>query len=78
MAYKHTNSKGKTYHLHTRSQPLKGGKTVNLHYFASAPNPQFVSDLPPTHEVTESPRTGLPMLKKKAQPAPPAEPKFPR
>lgn len=66
MAYSHTNSRGKTYHLHTRIQQLKGGRTVPLHYFASNPDPALVSDVPDTHEVTESPRTGLPMLKKKA------------
>jgi hypothetical protein len=65
MAYQHTNSKGKTYHLHARTNLVGAAKKpVTLHYFGGQPK-EGVCDLPPGHEVVESPRTGLPMLKKK-------------
>jgi hypothetical protein len=55
MAYSHKNSKGQTYWLHTR-----GGR---LFFFSK--NPEESIDLPETLTVTENPRTGLPMVKKK-------------
>jgi len=55
MPYSHTNSKGQTYHLHTR-----GGK---LFFFSKDPKDSI--DLPENLQVVENPRTGLPMVKKK-------------
>lgn len=67
--YQHTNSKGQTYHLHARTQKLKGGNSVTLHYFGKEANPTApCPEVPATHEVTENARTGLPMLKKKLLP----------
>jgi len=55
MVYEHTNSRGQKYYLHTR-----GGK---LFFFSK--NPEDGVDLPERLEVTENPRTGLPMVRKK-------------
>jgi YHS domain-containing protein len=55
---------GKTYYLHSRQQTLRGGATVTLYYFASAPGAGAVDALPEGYVVTENERTGLPLLKK--------------
>jgi hypothetical protein len=55
MAYKHMNSRGVTYWLHTR-----GGKL----FFFSKDEKESI-DLPSNLMVTENPRTGLPLVKKK-------------
>ena len=34
MGYTHTNSKGKTYHLHSKDVTLKGGRNQTIYYFA--------------------------------------------
>ena len=33
MAYSHTNSKGKTYYLHTKDVELRGGRNQTIYYF---------------------------------------------
>ena len=58
MAYSHTNSRGQTYHLHTREG--KGG--ARLFFFSKDPNGSI--DLPPGFQIVENPRTGLPLVKK--------------
>jgi hypothetical protein len=55
---------GKTYYLHSRQQTLRGGATVTLYYFASAPGAGAIDALPDGYVVTENERTGLPLLKK--------------
>ena len=35
MGYKHTNSKGKTYFLHSKDVELKGGRNQTIYYFRS-------------------------------------------
>jgi len=55
MGFSKTNSKGVTYYLHT-----KGGK---LFYFSKDPKDGI--DLPDNLMLTENPRTGLPMVKRK-------------
>lgn len=67
--HEHTNSKGKTFYLHARTQTLKGGRSVTLHYFGGQPK-EGGAALPDGHDVVENPKTGLPMLKKKTA-APP-------
>lgn len=59
MGYSHTNSKGVTYHLHTKTT-ARGAK---LFFFSKDPNDSI--DLPEVFQVIEGP-TGLPMVKKKA------------
>ena len=34
MGYSHTNSKGKTYFLHSKDVELKGGRNQTIYYFA--------------------------------------------
>ncbi len=34
MGYTHTNSKGRTYHLHSKDVVLKGGRNQTIYYFA--------------------------------------------
>ncbi|MBI4894200.1 MAG: hypothetical protein HY833_00485 [Candidatus Aenigmarchaeota archaeon] len=60
MAYSHVNSKGQTYHLHSRDVGTKGSK---LYFFSKKPEDSI--DLPDNMQVIEGP-TGLPMVKKKA------------
>lgn len=55
---------GKTYYLHSRLQPLKGGRTVTLFYFAGVPGKAAIDALPAGMEVGENGRTGLPFLRK--------------
>jgi hypothetical protein len=66
MAFSVTSKKsGKTYFLHSRVQPLKGGKTVTLYFFAGEIKPEGSLDaLPAGYIVSENERTGLPLLKK--------------
>jgi hypothetical protein len=52
--YKHTNSKGRTYYLHSKGR---------LFFFSKSEEDSI--DLPDGYNVVESERTGLPMLKKK-------------
>lgn len=59
MAFKYTNSRGKTYWLHKRVG--KGGATL----FFFSKDPANAADLPEKYEVFENPRTGLPMVRKK-------------
>ncbi len=56
MAYEHVNSRGVKYYLHQKGR---------LFYFAKAKKENAV-DLPEGTEIVENPKTGLPMLKKKA------------
>jgi YHS domain-containing protein len=66
MAFSTVSKKnGKTYHLHSRQQTLRGGQTVTLYYFASEAGAGAMDNLPDGYEVTENDRTGLPLLKKK-------------
>ncbi len=66
MAFSVVSKKSsKTYHLHSRQQLLKGGKTVTLYYFGGTAGPGAIDALPDGMEVIENERTGLPMLRKK-------------
>lgn len=65
-AYAHKNSKGQTYFLHSKKVTLKGGREQVIYYFARAEDAQFGLDaVPADRQVSENPRTGLPLLKKK-------------
>ncbi|MBU5557901.1 MAG: hypothetical protein QW751_02240 [Candidatus Aenigmatarchaeota archaeon] len=55
MAYSYKNSKGVTFYLHSRGKLL---------FFSK--DPAGAIDLPSNLEVVENPRTGLPMVRKKA------------
>ena len=63
MAYQHTNSKGKTYTLYTKTVSLRKGVDQPIYYFLdnSRKNPPTGTpcDLPETKEVWENPRTNM-------------------
>lgn len=66
MAYSHKNSKGQEYFLHSKEVTLKGGRKQVIYYFARAINAPFALDaVPADRMISENPRTGLPLLKKK-------------
>ena len=66
MAYTHTNSKGVTYHLHSKMVTLRGGKEQRIFYFAKDVRPaDAIDDLPAGYTVIENPRNGFLTLKKK-------------
>ncbi len=67
MAYSQKNSRGQEYFLHSKKVTLKGGRQETIYYFARAINAEFAIDaVPETRMVSENPRTGLLLLKKKA------------
>lgn len=66
MAYEHKNSKGQTYFLHSKEVTLKGGRKQVIYYFGREINAEFALEaVPADRMVSENPRTGLPLLKKK-------------
>jgi len=64
MAYEFKNSKGITYYLHSRVVNLKGGRKQTIYYFAREVRPGAVDSLPAGFKVVETPKTGMPILKK--------------
>ena len=63
MAYSYTNSKGKTYILHTKNIILKGGREQTIYYFAKEAKEGALDAVPDGYEVFES-KNGLPVLKR--------------
>lgn len=57
---------GKTYFLHSRRQPLKGGHIQTLYFFANEPRDGVMDAMPQGYLLHENPNTGLPLLKKAA------------
>lgn len=64
MAYQFKNSKGVTYYLHSRVVDLKGGRKQTIYYFAREIRPGALDSLPEGYKVVETPKTGMPILKK--------------
>jgi hypothetical protein len=65
MAYKHTNSKGVTYHLNSKNVTLRGGKQQMIYYFSKDERKDTATDLPDDRKVQENPRNGFLTLKRK-------------
>ena len=65
MAYTYTNSKGRTYVLHSKDTQLKNGGTQTLYFFAKEEkdNADVLNSVPSGYQVSES-KNGLPVLKK--------------
>jgi hypothetical protein len=64
MAYKHTNSRGVEYVLHSRTvKLLNSDKEQTLYFFAKEEKEGAVDELPEGYVVAES-KNGLPVLKK--------------
>ena len=65
MAYAHTNSKGQTYYLHSKSVTLRGGRQQTIYFFAKEEKPEGgLEAVPEGMHVVENKKTGLPMLKR--------------
>lgn len=64
MAYKHTNSKGTEYYLHSKEVKLRSGKQQRIYYFAKMAGQDAVDEVPTGYTIVENSRTGLPVLKK--------------
>ncbi len=64
MAYEFTNSKGVKYYLHTKEVILRG-RPQKIFYFARDVRPGALDELPEGYAVVETPRTGMPVLKKR-------------
>ena len=64
MAYKHTNSKGVTYHLNSKDVVLRGGKKQTIFYFSKDQRPEGIDALPEGTVVNENPRNGFLTLKR--------------
>jgi hypothetical protein len=66
MAYSYTNSKKRTYFLHSRDTTLKNGSKQTIYFFASTEQLGVLNSIPDGYEVSES-KNGLPVLKRKAK-----------
>ena len=65
MAFSVVSQKsGKTYYLHSRDVTLRGGRQQTIYFFAQTEKDGVLDELPAGYEVSENPRTGLPLLKK--------------
>jgi hypothetical protein len=65
MAYKHTNSKGVTYHLNSKEVTLFGGRQSSIYFFSKDERPETATELPGDREVGENPRTGMLFVRKR-------------
>ena len=63
MAYSHTNSKGKTYILHSKTTKLKNGREQTIFFFAKEEKEGALDAVPEGYVVSES-KNGLPVLKR--------------
>ena len=63
MGYQHTTSRGQAYTLHRRVVKVQGTERT-LHFFSLKAGPDVIDDLPPATSSSNSPRTGLPLLKR--------------
>jgi len=63
MAYTFTNSKGKTYFLHSKKVTPKSGKSRDLFFFAGDLRPEFAVDQVPAGKQVVEMKSGLPVLK---------------
>jgi hypothetical protein len=64
MAYEFKNSKGVSYFLHSRVVDLKGGRKQTIYYFARDVRTGALDSVPSGYKVVETPKTGMPILKK--------------
>ncbi len=64
MAFSYTNSKDRTYILHSRVTTLRNGSKQTIYFFASDEKEGALNEVPDGYEVSES-KNGLPVLKRK-------------
>lgn len=65
-AYKHTNSLGITYYLHSRNVTLRGGRKQTIYYFSKDECRDTAAVLPADLKVEENVRNGLLFLERKS------------
>ena len=63
MAYSYTNSKDRTYILHSRDTTLKNGTKQTIYFFAKQEKEGALDAVPEGYVVSES-KNGLPVLKR--------------
>ena len=63
MAFSFTNSKGKSYILHSKTTTLKNGNSQTIYFFAKEERDGSLDAVPDGYEVSES-KNGLPVLKR--------------
>lgn len=63
MAFSHTNSKGVSYILHSRTTTLKNGNSQTIYFFAKTEKEGALDAVPAGYQVSES-KNGLPVLKR--------------
>jgi hypothetical protein len=65
MAFQFKNSRGATYFLHHKEVELKGGRKQVIYFFGKEVKVGALDQVPEGYQVVETPRTGMPILKKK-------------
>ena len=65
MAFEFKNSRGTVYFLHHKNVELKGGRMQWIYYFAKEVKTGSLDCVPDGYQVIETPKTGMPILKKK-------------
>ena len=65
MAFQFKNSRGSIYFLHHKEVTLKGGRKQTIYFFGKEVKPGALEAVPEGYQVIETPRTGMPILKKK-------------
>ncbi len=63
MAYSHTNSKGKTYYLHSKATELKNGNTQTIYFFRKEVTDGALDEVPEGLMVSET-TNGMLVLKR--------------
>ena len=63
MAFSYTNSKDRTYILHSKTTKLKNGREQTIYFFAKEEKEGALDAVPDGYMVAES-KNGLPVLKR--------------
>ena len=66
MAYAYTNSKDRTYILHSKTTVLKNGREQTIYFFGKEEKEGALDAVPDGYVVSES-KNGLPVLKRAPQ-----------
>ena len=63
MAYTYTNSRGRSYILHSKETTLKNGHARTIYFFAKEQRESALDTVPAGYQVSET-KNGLPVLKR--------------
>jgi len=64
MAYSYTNSKDRTYYLHSQKTQLKNGSEQTIYFFAKDVREEGSLDAVPEGYMVSESKNGLPVLKR--------------